>query len=265
MKLLLEAAERVQAVTDRASQAAEGRAVVGIGASGDKTIAADRDAEKEILETLKSAGDIRVVSEEAGEMGDPNAEFTAIVDPIDGSANFERGIPFYCTSIGVVRGHRLADAECAVVRNLISGDTYLAERGKGATKNGKKIASSMVDQVAKAFLGADISRAKAETVVELAPLVAASRRLLHYGANALELCLVSEGLLDAFVDVRGKMRIVDFAGAYLIAKEAGAIVTAPDGRVLDPPLDLKSKFGYVASGNEKLHREILGFLRGSSF
>ena len=80
---------------------------------------------------------------------------------------------------------------------------------------------------------------------------------MHLGANALELCLLAEGRIDAFVDVRGKIRITDFAAAYLIASEAGAKITDADGKKLRPEFDLGHRFSFVASANPSLHKEIL--------
>jgi len=182
---------------------------------------------------------------------------TAIFDPLDGSSNFSRGVPFYCTSAAVADGEGLAGVGWAAVRNLVTGDVYYAERGKGATKNGKRIMTSGVSELRKAIVAVDVSRAGVPTITRLAPLISDVRREVHMGANALELCLVAEGATDAFVDIRGSMRIVDLAAAYLIAREAGGVVTSPDGAELAVPLDLKARFSYLASANRALHEAIL--------
>jgi len=109
----------------------------------------------------------------------------------------------------------------------------------------------------KAIVAVDVSRAGVPTITRLAPLISDVRREVHMGANALELCLVAEGATDAFVDIRGSMRIVDLAAAYLIAREAGGVVTSPDGAELAVPLDLKARFSYLASANRALHEAIL--------
>jgi myo-inositol-1(or 4)-monophosphatase len=82
-------------------------------------------------------------------------------------------------------------------------------------------------------------------------------RHVHLGANALELCYVADGTLDAFVDLREKIRITDFAAAYLIAKEAGARITNADGGELRPRFELGHGFSFVASATDSLHSEIL--------
>ncbi len=259
--VLLDAAARAQRVADEAAAGTARGRVVGRGAAGDMTIEADRDAESAILECLSGAEGLRVVSEERGEIGSRESRWTAIVDPIDGSSNFERGIPFYCTSIAIVEGRRLSDARFAVVRNLVNGEVYYAESGKGATKNGGPIATSKAGELEDAVLTIDVSKSKADTVVKLAPLISSVKRQVHFGANALELCYMAEGRVDGVVDIRNRMRVTDYAGAFLIAREAGAVQTTQDGQALDPPLDISSRFGFVASANPTIHQKILQKLK----
>lgn len=259
--LLLEAAEGAQATAERFSKPGRRGLVVGVGAAGDRTIGADAAAEREIVGTLASVKGLRILSEEMGWGGNAEGEWWAVVDPLDGSSNFSRGIPFYCTSIAVTSGPHLRDSRFAVVRNLVNGDVYFAEAGKGATKNGRPVETSDAAEVSEAVLAIDVSRASAETVSSLAPLVAAAKRQVHFGANALELSFVAEGRTDAFVDLRGRMRITDFAGAFLVAREAGAVVSDGDGSELDPEFDLDHRFSYIVSANRALHARILRTLR----
>ncbi len=257
-KLLLDATERVRAeVEPLAGRRGRGR-TLGVGASGDKTILADKKAEDELLRSLFRVDGVRVLSEEAGAVGDPGAETLAVVDPVDGSSNLERGIPFYCTSVAVVEGATLEDAVVGVVRNLVSGDVYHAVKGKGARKNGRLIKTSEVSDISQAVVGADLSRSTPSLVAGMARLITTAKRQVHLGANALELCYLADGTTDAFVDAREKIRITDFAASYLIAKEAGAVITDPQGKRLEPKLDLGHRFSFVGSANARLHAEILG-------
>jgi myo-inositol-1(or 4)-monophosphatase len=233
---------------------------VGVGASGDRTTVADKRAEDVLIGALTRVEGLRVLSEEAGEVGSPQAKILAIVDPIDGSSNFERGIPFYCTSVAIAKGSSLEDVYFGIVRDLVRGDVYTATRGRGAKKNGKGISTSKTTDISKAVVGIDISRASHGALKSLLPLIERVGRQVHYGANALELCLMAEGMTDAFVDVRGRMRPVDFAAAQLIATEAGAVVTAPEGTELRLSMDLASRFSFVASSNKSLHGKILEYL-----
>ena len=261
MKLILKSSEKVQNTVELLQSHEARTKVVGTGASGDKTLIADQEAEKILVDALSKVSGVRILSEESGEIGRRGAKLLAIVDPLDGSSNFERRIPFYCTSIAIVKGKRLADAMAAMVRNLVTGDVYYAEKGKGATKNGKRIATSKTSDIREAILGVDLSRTDEETYAGLARLITSAKRQVHFGANALELCFLAEGMIDAFVDVRSKTRIVDFAGGYLIAKEAGAVLSTRSGDELLTRLEMGERFSFVASANPQLHKAILDHLK----
>ena len=97
-----------------------------------------------------------------------------------------------------------------------------------------------------------MSKASRETVERLVPLIAAVRKPAHFGANALEQCFLADGKIDAFVDIRDRMRVVDFAAGYLIAKEAGAVLSNPVGEPVNTRVSLAEKFNVVASCNAKL-------------
>jgi myo-inositol-1(or 4)-monophosphatase len=101
-----------------------------------------------------------------------------------------------------------------------------------------------------------------ELVPRLTALMAEAKHLRHFGANALELCYVADGTIDAFVDIRGKLRTTDVAAASLIIREAGGILTTPDGRSLDARLDPREKVEFIAAGNEKVHQRILRLISG---
>jgi len=256
-RLLLKATEKVQLTVQAEVGPGNRGQVVGVGASGDKTIVADKKAEGVLIGALAKVEGVRVLSEEAGQVGDSKGKLLAIIDPIDGSSNFERGIPFYCTSVAIADGSSHRDIFFGIVRNLVSGEVYTATRGKGAKKNGRKIRTSKTTELSKAVAGIDVSRATQGTLKGLLPLMGRINRQVHFGANALELCLMAEGKTDTFVDVRGRMRAVDFAAAQLIASEAGGVVSSPEGDDLQFSMDLESRFSFVASSNKELHRKIL--------
>ena len=257
-RMLLSATDAVRRrVSVLAGKGGRGKAL-GVGAAGDETLYADKAAEDELLKRLAKVGGVRVLSEEAGQVGDPDAGTLAVVDPLDGSSNFERGIPFYCTSVAIVEGDSV---EVGVVRDLVSGDAYSAVRGRGARKNGRPIATSHAEVLSKAVVGVDLSKSGRESVEWLAPLVGGVKRQVHFGANALELCFVAEGRTDAFVDLRGRIRITDLAAAHLIAAEAGAVITQADGTGLVPRFDLSHRLSFVASASETLHKQILELVR----
>lgn len=263
VRLLTDASERVQRSVSAVALSGDRARVLGRGASGDETLLADKLAEDELFEALSGIKEMEVLSEEAGAEGNLRSELLALIDPLDGSSNFKRGIPFYCTSVAISEGKTLKGVSFGLVRNLVNGDVYAAEKGKGATKNGRRICTSRAKTPAESVVGIDLSRAAPSLVAALARLVAGVGRQVHYGANALELCYLAEGRIDAFVDLREKMRITDFAAGYLIAKEAGATVTGPGGAKLDPAFDLEHRFSHVTAANVTLHKKILGLCKGA--
>jgi myo-inositol-1(or 4)-monophosphatase len=75
------------------------------------------------------------------------------------------------------------------------------------------------------------------------------------------LCYVADGTTDAFIDIRGRLRATDMAAAWLITKEAGAKMTALDGKPLDVKLDPRQTVAFITSANQEIHETILDLIR----
>lgn len=220
---------------------------VGTGAGGNPTSRADKVLEDAILAAARKLK-LGVLSEEAGRVG-PRSRRIAVVDPLDGSRNAGRGIPFHCTSVAIgpgAKGGRLSDVEAGVVYNLVTGDLYAAVKGQGAFVNGEKVKRGRFDP-SEVVVGmiADYASTEIEE--------AHARRGHHIrdlGSAALELCLVGTGAMDAFVVRKPWLRVIDIAAATLFCREAGGTVIDPaTGRDLDMPLDLTSRAGLIAANN----------------
>ena len=177
-------------------------------------IAADAVA----VELLVARG-LGVLSEETGRHH-PDRDITVVVDPLDGSTNASRRIPWYATSLCAVdREGPLA----ALVVNLVDGTTYRAERGAGATVDDRPIAPSS-------------TTALRDAVVLLSGY---PRRYLGWhqyralGACALDLCAVASGVVDGYIDCsRDAHGPWDYLGGMLVCAEAGAAIVDGDGRDL---------------------------------
>lgn len=139
-----------------------------------------------------------------------------ILDPVDGSTNASRRIPYYCTSLCVLDGLGFA---VGLVVNLVDGTAYSAVRGAGAWRNGVPLDAA----AARPPLPADLTGA----------LIASNGALPHgvpcaqsrtLGSAALDLCGVAEGRADAFIDPTRSLRVWDYAAGVLICQEAGATV-----------------------------------------
>jgi myo-inositol-1(or 4)-monophosphatase len=234
---------------------------LGIGAGGDPIKHVDLTAENAIVDTLKSQGiSFTLISEESGikKYGQSPHEHFVTADPIDGTTNLTRGIPFYATSIAVSTEATLNSIHTALVADLVHDVTYTAQKGKGAHRNNEEIAPSKETRLEETVIGIDLNTHKMQTISpNVTSLLRTTKHIRHHGANALELCYVADGTLDAFVDIRGKLRTTDMAGAWLILREAGAIVATPENKPLDVKLDPKQRVKLVAAATREIYESML--------
>lgn len=238
---------------------------LGVGAGGDPIKQVDLAAEKAITETLLEHGlSFTLISEETGikRYGEKPEKAYITADPIDGTTNLTRGIPFYATSIAVSTKPELRTVHTALVADLFHNITYTAAKGEGAKRNNKEIKPSKQADLAEAVIGVDLNTYKAREVASrITSLIEQTKHIRHLGANALEMCYVADGTIDAFIDIRGKLRATDTAAAWLIIQEAGATITTPEGKPLNAKLDPQEKLTFVASANRKIHKTILKLLK----
>lgn len=238
---------------------------LGIGAGGDPIKQIDIAAENAIVNTLKERNiSFTLISEESGikEYGLTPHENFVTTDPIDGTTNLLRGIPFYATSIAVSTEPTINTIHTALVTDLVHGITYTACKGKGAYCNNRKAAPSKIKSLETAVIGIDLNTYKVEKIAQqLTNLIKKTKHIRHLGANALELCHVADGTIDAFIDMRGKLRTTDIAAAWLILEEAGAKITTLNGISLGATLSPKQKVAFIAAANERIHRIILTLIK----
>ena len=238
---------------------------LGIGAGGDPIKQIDLAAETAIVNTLKKHEiSFTLISEESGieEYGStPHSNFVT-ADPIDGTTNLVKGIPFYATSIAVSTKPTINTIHTALVTDLVHGVTYTAQKGEGAYRNDQKIVPSKTESLETAVIGIDLNTYKVQKIAtQLTNLIQKTKHIRHLGANALELCYVADGTTDAFLDIRGKLRTTDMAAAWLIIQEAGAKITTPEGKSLSVTLSPKQKVSFMAAANQKIHRIILSLVK----
>jgi myo-inositol-1(or 4)-monophosphatase len=264
-RILLECKNNVQVSIRQCSAIKEPEPNLGMGAGGDVMKPVDLAAENAIVDILKQHEvSFTLVSEESGvkKFGASASECFVTVDPIDGTTNLIRGLPFYACSIAVSDKPMLEDVYAGIVADLFHDVTYTAFKGKGAYRDKKKIESSKNFSLDDAVIGLDLNTYKVkEAAPKLTALIGKTKHIRHFGANALELCYVADGLTDAFVDLRGKLRTTDFAAGFLIVKEAGGIVTSPDNQAVNVELNPKLTLSFIASGNKEIHEKILSLVK----
>lgn len=201
-------------------------AVVGVfadhddwGPSGqrDGQYASDLAADAAALDVLSKAG-IAVLSEESGGGGDG---LVAVLDPLDGSTNASRPLPWYATSICVLDAGR---ARAAVVHDHASGVRWDAIAGGGARVDGVLLSHRDPLPLVESVVA----------INGLAPANPGWAQFRCYGAAALDLCAVADGRFDAFVDFdTDALGPWDYLGGMLICREAGIAVADAFGRPLE--------------------------------
>ncbi len=236
----------------------ESKIPVGIGASGDRTYRIDKIAEDIILSRLEESGEtLTIISEEAGIRDIGGGGKKVLIDPIDGSRNAISGIPFFCTSIAVADGDKVGDMELSYVLNLVSGEEFWAERGQGAFHNGEKM-STQDDEIF--YLTAYEAQSPRTDIPRIIPLLAESRKTRCFGATALDLAYMAYGAISVFANP-SPSRSFDFAGGWLLVKEAGGVLTDMNGNSIDAvEVGLGRSTSLLVSGNERLHDKALRLL-----
>ena len=193
----------------------------------DRVSAADRAVETLVRERVAKAFPSDGVFGE--EQGGVATDALWVVDPIDGTTNFLRGLPHYCVAIAFVHAGR---CELGIINAPTSRETFAARAGHGATMNGKRIKVSSQSRIEEALLGWGSSRKNpiAQDLAALGSLIAAGAEYRRLGSAAINLCQVACGRLDSFYEAR--LASWDALAGLLIVREAGGVTNdflADDG------------------------------------
>ncbi len=235
---------------------AEREPVVGDGKGGDETTAIDAAAERVILARFRGEG-VRIVSEEIGTEGE--GPVTVVVDPIDGSLNAKRGIPFFAISVAVADGETMDDVHTAYVYDFGTGEEWTAVRGDGPRLNGELLVEPPKDRIEILSFEATTTAFVADNA---ARFVGVAHRLRVMGSLAITLCHLAAGRLDGVVSLKAA-RSVDIAAAQLLVRERGLAIDLPESPPFAAaPLDLEPRSRVVAAANDRLCAELATALRG---
>ena len=170
-----------------------------------------------------------------------------MLDPIDGTMNFIRDLSLSAISLGLVRG---GETLLAAVYNPFLGETFSAEKGKGAFLNGERIHvgdKSELEGCLAAFGTSPYYKPRTAECFELyRELFLACADVRRLGSAALDICYVAAGRFDCYYEY--VLSLWDFAAARLILSEAGGVITDPCGE----PTGDRKKCGVLAS-NAHLH------------
>ncbi len=214
---------------------------------------ADHAAEKAIMSVIKDQfPDHFILSEEAGEIIQ-DSNYKWIIDPIDGTINFAKGIPLNCVSVGIEHHNEII---MGAVFNPHLDELFYAEKGKGSVLNEKPVTVSNEATVVKSLLVTgfpytylDSPNGPLQVFDRLIRTGVPVRRL---GSAAIDLCWVACGRFDGFYE--HKLEAWDSAAGYLIVEEAGGKVTDLGGNKFSP-----YQHGIIAT-NGKIHDELVKWI-----
>jgi myo-inositol-1(or 4)-monophosphatase len=251
------AVEDVRGVLAELPQRSDREPVVGAGMGGDDTTAIDAEVERAVVARFDATDDgFTLVSEELGVR--KGGDTWVVLDPIDGSINAKRGLPFFSISVAVAEGGTMDDVVFGYVYDFGSGDEWVAERGGGARLNDAPLAGDPPkDRIELLALEATRTDLVAR---HTPPLVGLVHRLRILGSLALSLCHLADGRVDAVCSLKGA-RSVDIAAAQLLVRERGyAIELFEEPPFGAAPLDLEGRSRVVAAGTDELCAQIAAAL-----
>lgn len=223
---------------------------------GDFVSAADRKSEQIIRESLEKARPgYGFVMEEQGIIEGTDKSHCWHIDPLDGTINFLHGVPHFCISVGLEREGQIV---AGVVYDPIKDELFIAERGKGAFMNNRRLRVAARRDMIDAMIVCGMPTANKkdhrlffQELASIMPFVSGMRRS---GSAALDMAYVACGRADAYWE--RDIYSWDIAAGIILVREAGGFVTSADGGGDD-----LFKAQSVACGNEYLHRELLKMLK----
>ena len=230
------------------------------GEGGDDTTAIDAAAEDAVVRRLDALGiDLTLVSEELGVRafgaGGPPL---VVVDPIDGSVNAKRGVPFFSLSLAVAEGPTMDDVVLGYVYDFGAHEEWVAERGRGAFLDGEPLGGPGPKSSIEIL---SLEGTTADAIAAAAPaMIGVARRLRVMGSLALSLCHLAAGRVDAVCCLK-PARSIDIAAAQLVVRERGYAIdlfeNPPFGRA---PLDLGQRSRVVAAATDELCAQVAAAL-----
>src|SRR3989338_6706289 len=220
---------------------------------------ADLAAERLIVEEIKSKFPTHNIIREEGEEIRNGADYTWLVDALDGTKYFISGIKFFTTSIAL--WHK-GSPILGVVYQPGTNECWFAEKGKGAFLNQRRLKTSMVDQLKDSIISLDINHLSLLTKNEQKKLFAWLKKVIGnfyrfrvIGSGSLSLCFLAMGHFDGYFDLSGRQEMKDLGAGLIVAQEAGAKITGLNGKW--PGLN----GSHLVVTNGKIHNKMLKLLQ----
>jgi len=236
-----------------------GRASLEVRHKGDIDLVTEADlaAERLIVERIRSHHPRHaILAEEAGAVervaGASPSDYKWIIDPLDGTTNYAHGYPCFCVSIALERSGELI---IGVIYNPTRDEMFAAERGAGATLNGRRIRVSEINDLNQAMVCTGFPydvRARGDFARHFHNFIMHAQSVRRDGSAALDLAYVACGRFDGFWEEG--LRPWDVAAGAIIIEEAGGRVSRYD----NSPLDIYRS--PIMSSNGLLHEAMMGVL-----
>ena len=219
---------------------------------------ADRMSEDLILSRIQDRFPRHTILSEESPPTEGDSAFRWIIDPLDGTTNYAHGFPVFCVSIALERD---GDICLGVVYNPMLEELFLAERGKGAFLNGRRIHVSATAALSQGLLATgfpyDIRQNKDNNINYFIGMALSAQAIRRAGSAALDMAYVAAGRFDGFWEL--KLKPWDTAAGWILIRESGGVVTDLFGH----PFHLESP--QVLASNGKLHEAMIAVIEKSPF
>ncbi len=230
---------------------------VSLKGPGDFVSKADKAAEKVLFQTLEKARPgYGYVMEESGVVEGPDKSHRWHIDPLDGTSNFLHAVPHFAISLALEREGQIV---AGVVYDVIKDEMFIAEKGKGAFVNNRRLRVSGRKEPTLMLIGTGIPHIGKPNhplfLRELGQVMARFQNVRRMGSAALDIAYVAAGRFDAFWE--RSLNSWDFAAGIILIREAGGTFGTLDGHA-DP---LQSKD--VLCGNEPAEKALREALKAA--
>lgn len=213
----------------------------------------DERSEEAVVQIIRDRFPHHRILAEEGSVGGDDPAYRWIIDPLDGTTNYAHGLPFFCVSIAL---ETWGEVVLGAIYDPLRDEMFLAQRGRGATLNGRRLTVSSNSRLIESLLatGFPYNRANLPRALRyFAELSRRSRAVRRLGSAALDAAYVAAGRLDGYFEAF--VNPWDVGAGALLVTEAGGRVTSFDGQ----PYTVEH--GEIVATNGAIHELLLGALR----
>jgi myo-inositol-1(or 4)-monophosphatase len=223
----------------------------------DLITAADLESQKTVLAVIQRAFPGDDYKAEEDEVKLTGAEYVWVIDPLDGTTNYAHGYPASCVSVGILRRGRPV---LGGVYDPSRRELFVAEKGKGATLNGRRLKTTATRRVADSLLITGFAYDRAERpnfyLKRFKAFMTRCHDVRRSGSAALDMAWIAAGRADGFWEF--KLNPWDVAAGWILVEEAGGKVTNFSGRSWKALGEMGAQ---TLATNGRVHREMLRILK----